>query len=169
MISPPPQSHNRAGEVQFIQEEDGLSTTVIFKLEHHLPNLLADVNVNAFGVETSCRAIFGENLQQFRRIAEAMASGAAVHPEAVAEDEEMRVGVKLLLGDVVDGGEAAEGGPEDHGSLRGHDDEGLEVGVEVREDDEDVALDDDGEEGEQDEEDEDVEEAPLPAAATGEL
>jgi hypothetical protein len=53
--------------------------------------------------------------------------------------------------------------------LRGHDDEGLEDGVEVREDDEDVALDDDGEEGEQDEEDEDVEEAPLPAAATGEL
>lgn len=112
------------GEVQFIEEENGVSTTVIFKLEHQLPNLLADVRVNAFGVETSCRLIFTENLDEFRQIAEAMASGEDVKPRTEAEDGVMSVGMELLLGGDVfsdEGQDDDEGQDEDEGQEDGQD------------------------------------------------
>lgn len=134
-----------------------MSTTVIFKLEHQLPNLLADVSVKAFGVETSCRVIFGENLQQFRRIAEAMASGVAVDAQAEAEDGDMTVGIELLMEDM-NGDDVAEDGSEVE-TLK--EDDGLL--------EEDIHLQDEGEEEglEEGDEEEEEEEAPTPVIKTG--
>lgn len=53
-----------AGDVQFI-EKDG-KTTVLFKLQHQLPNLLVDLQVDTFAVESSCREIFTDNLLRVR-------------------------------------------------------------------------------------------------------
>ena len=49
-----PTWHN-TGEVQFIESEGGSRTTVVFKLEHQMPNLLLELRVMALGVENSCR------------------------------------------------------------------------------------------------------------------
>ncbi|KAG1662149.1 hypothetical protein FOA52_011022 [Chlamydomonas sp. UWO 241] len=83
-----------SGDVQFIEDEGGNSTTVMFKFEHQLPNLLVDLSVRTFGVEAHCREIFRENLQAFKELAEAIARNpSTAPPRTVGLDEEIEVGL----------------------------------------------------------------------------
>eukprot|EP00195_Chlamydomonas_chlamydogama_P003447 CAMPEP_0202919418 /NCGR_PEP_ID=MMETSP1392-20130828/75775_1 /ASSEMBLY_ACC=CAM_ASM_000868 /TAXON_ID=225041 /ORGANISM="Chlamydomonas chlamydogama, Strain SAG 11-48b" /LENGTH=318 /DNA_ID=CAMNT_0049612769 /DNA_START=156 /DNA_END=1112 /DNA_ORIENTATION=- len=76
------------GEVSFTEE--GGKTCVIFLLEHQLPTLLVDLQVGVFGVESSCRTIFMENMTEFKKLAEAVARDPSKAP-ARQQPEELEV------------------------------------------------------------------------------
>jgi hypothetical protein len=82
-----------AGEVQFI--ESGGKTTVLFKLEHQLPSLLCDLSIKTFSIEGHLRTIFSENLQEFKKLAEAIARDPkSAEPRKEAELRAPQIGIE---------------------------------------------------------------------------
>ncbi|GAX84328.1 hypothetical protein CEUSTIGMA_g11750.t1 [Chlamydomonas eustigma] len=87
-----------SGEVQFIPIAPD-KTTVILLLQHQIPDLLNEVKVRKFGLESSLKEIFSQNMEEFKSLAEAMAKDpSSVPPRQEEEERAMPLGIEGVAG-----------------------------------------------------------------------